>query len=125
MSLPYTPGSRVSIFPTPPSLYSSGQTGDATPRPRPFGSHDPVESTRAKESRCDGVVLRVNPPIQQLVETPQLLHRNHEHDLSTRDRPARTGADARIEDPAAIGEVRLAVRHDGSRISGPSANDRE
>src|SRR3989304_6701754 len=83
---------------------------DGRHRPRwKDGSHDLVESTRARESRCDGVVFQVNPLIQQLVEIPQLLRRNHEHDLSTRDRPASTGADARIEGSAALGEVCLAL----------------
>ena len=83
---------------------------DGRQRPRwKDGSHDLVESTPANESRCDGIALEPNPPTEQLVEIPQLLQRNHEHDLSTRERPARTGADARIEESVAMGEVRLAI----------------
>ncbi len=52
---------------------------------------------------------RTNPQTEQLVEAPPLLRRNYEHELSTRDRPARTGADARIEESVAIGEVCLAL----------------
>ncbi len=69
-------------------------------------------------------VLRISyaPPKNQTKQWPteaqmegwfpvaQLLQRNHEHEVSTRDRPARTGADARIAESVAIGEVRLALR---------------
>ena len=41
---------------------------------------------------------------------PPLLERNHEHEVSTRDRLAGTGADARIEESVAMGEVYLALR---------------
>ena len=83
---------------------------DGQKRPRwKDGSHVYVESTHANESQCDEVALEPNPPTEQLVEIPQLLQRNHEHDLSTRERPARTGADARIEESVAMGEVRLAI----------------
>jgi hypothetical protein len=51
--------------------------------------------------------------ISIFIATKGLLQRNHEHDLSTRDRPARAGADARIEESAATGKVRLAIRHYG------------
>ena len=73
------------------------------------GSHGFVESTRANESRC-GVALELNPPTEPIVAVPLLLERNHEHEVSTRDRPARIGADARIEESAAMEEVCLALR---------------
>ncbi len=83
---------------------------DGRQRPRwKDGSHVSVESTHANESRCDGVALELNPQTEQLVEVQPLLQRNHEHELSTRDRPARTGADARIEESAAMGHLRLAL----------------
>ena len=83
---------------------------DGRKRPRwKDGSHNLVESTPANASRCDGVALGPNPPTEPLVEVPQLLQRDHEHEFSTRDRPARAGADARIEESVAIGEVRLAI----------------
>ena len=90
---------------------------DGRKRPRwKDGSHDLVESTPANESRCDGVALEPNPPTEPLVEVPQLLQRDHEHELSTRDRPARAGADARIEESVAIGEVCLAILPYGRTI---------
>jgi hypothetical protein len=84
---------------------------DGRQRPRwKDGSHELVENTHANESRCDEVVFEPNLQTEPLVDVPQLLKRNHENQLSTRDRPARTGADARIEESAANGEVRLALR---------------
>ncbi len=68
-------------------------------------SHDRVENTSASESRC----FDLNLQTKSLV-VPQLLERSHEHHVSTRDRPARTGADARIEESVASREVRLALR---------------
>jgi len=41
--------------------------------------------------------------IAPLVTFSPLLRRNREHEVSTRDRPARTGADARIEESVAMG----------------------
>jgi hypothetical protein len=41
---------------------------------------------------------------------------NHELNVSTRDRPARTGADARIEEPGAKGELRLALQPYGRQF---------
>ncbi len=69
-----------------------------------------VEITHADESRRDGVALEPDPPTELLIEVPQLLEWNHEYKLSTRDRPARTGADARIAESQAIGELRLALQ---------------
>ena len=80
--------------------------------------HD-VEITHANESRRDGVALTTNPPTEPLVEVPPLLGRNYEHEISTRDRPARTGADARIAESVAIGEVRLALRPYGRENKAP------
>jgi hypothetical protein len=44
-----------------------------------------------------------------------MLGRKCEHKVSTRDRQARTGADVRIEEFAAIGELRLALQPYGKR----------
>ena len=74
------------------------------------GSHVSVESTHANESRCNEIALEPNRQTEPLVTVPPLLERNHENNVSTRDRLAGTGADARIEESAAIGEVRLALR---------------
>ena len=82
-----------------------------------------VEITHADESQCDGVALEPDPPTKPLVEVPPLLGRNHEHELSTRERPARTGADARIAESVAMGEVRLALRPYGRRQVGSTTAD--
>jgi hypothetical protein len=74
-----------------------------------------VENTDAKPSRCDEVALEPKPSTELLVTVPRLLGRNHEHDLSTRDLLARTGADARIEESVAMGELRLAIRPYGRK----------
>ena len=87
------------------------ERGDGRQRPRwKDGSHVPVETRHADESRCDGVALEPNLQTEPLVGVPPLLGRNHELELSTRERPANTGADARIEESAANGEVCLALR---------------
>ena len=83
---------------------------DGRPRPRwKDGSHDPVESTLAHESRSEQVAIETSPETEQRVEVAPLLQRNRARILSTRDRPARTGADARIEGSVVTGEVRLAL----------------
>ncbi len=74
-----------------------------------------MENTDADQSRCDGFVFRPNDLDEPLVDVPQLLVRNHEPEVSTRDRPAKTGADARIEESEANGELRLALRPYGKR----------
>jgi hypothetical protein len=75
------------------------------------GSHVPVENTHANESRCNEIALESNPQTEPLVTVPPLLKRNHESNVSTRDRIARAGADARIEEESvANGELRLALR---------------
>jgi hypothetical protein len=83
---------------------------DGQKRPRwKDGSHVYVESTHANESQCDEVALEPNLQTEPLVTFPPLLRRNREHEVSTRDRPAKTGADARIEESEANAEVRLAL----------------
>ena len=69
-----------------------------------------MESTPADESRCNEIVFEPDPQTELLVTVPQLLRRSYEHELSTRDRPASAGADARIEESVAIGDLRLALR---------------
>jgi len=87
------------------------QRSDGRHRPRwKDGSHVTVESTHANESRCDGIALEPNRQTEPLVTVPPLLERSHENKVSTRDRLARTGADARIEESAAMGKVCLALR---------------
>ncbi len=93
------------------------QRSDGRQRPRwKDGSHGFVESTHANESRCDEIALEPNRQTEPLVTVPPLLERSHENKVSTRDRPARTGADARIEESAAMGEVRLALRPYGRQL---------
>jgi len=79
------------------------------------GSHVYVENTHANESRCE-VAFEPNSQAVTLKRILQLHQQNQERGFSTRDRPARTGADARIEESAAIGEVRLALRHYGRKF---------
>jgi len=69
-----------------------------------------VENTDAEQSRCDGPAIELNPIYEPLETVQSLLELNDELNVSTRDRPARTGADARIEESLANGEVRLATR---------------
>ncbi len=88
---------------------------DGLQRPRwKDGSHDPVENKDAKESQCE-VAFKLNLQTELLVNAPRLFAWSHEHEVSTRDRPARTGADARIEESEANGEVRLALRPYGRK----------
>jgi hypothetical protein len=97
-----------------PLRRTEGSDGRQRPRWKD-GSHDPVESTHANHSRCDQIVLEPNPRTEPLVTAPPLLGRSHEHDVSTRDRPAKTGADARIEESVAMGEMGLALLPYGRR----------
>jgi hypothetical protein len=60
-----------------------------------------------------------NRQTELLVTVPQLLEWSHENKVSTRDRLAGTGADARIEESAAMGEVRLALRPYGRGKTAP------
>ncbi len=71
-------------------------------------------TTHANESRYDEIALESNQQIEPLVTTPLLFQRSHENPVSTRDRMAKAGADARIEDSVANGEMRLALRPYGS-----------
>jgi hypothetical protein len=92
------------------------QRSDGRQRPRwKDGSHVTVENAHANESRCDGIALEPNRQTEPLVTVPPLLERSHENKVSTRDRPAGTGADARIEESAAMGEVCLALRPYGRK----------
>lgn len=90
---------------------------DGQLRPRwKDGSHANVENTDAEHSRCDGLAFEPNPTNEPLEKVQSLLDMNHELNVSTRDRPARTGADARIEESGANGEVRLATQPYGRRF---------
>jgi hypothetical protein len=74
------------------------------------GSHAKVENAYAEQSRCDGLALQSNTHSEPLETVQSLLELNDELIVSTRDRPAKTGADARIEESEANGELRLALR---------------
>jgi hypothetical protein len=74
-----------------------------------------VENKHANKSRCNESAFEANHQVEPLVTVPPLLKRSHENNVSTRDRLARTGADARIEESAAMGEVRLALRPYGRK----------
>ena len=87
------------------------QRSDGRQRPRwKDGSHGFVESTHANKSHCNGVAFKANRQTEPLGTVPPLLKRSHENNVSTRDRLARTGADARIEESAAMGKVCLALQ---------------
>jgi hypothetical protein len=91
---------------------------DGRHRPRwKDGSHAKVENTDAEQSRCDGLALESNTLNETLEKVQSLLDLNDELNVSTRDRPARTGADARIEGSVANGEVRLALRPYGRKFT--------
>ncbi len=84
---------------------------DGRQRPRwKDGSHERVENKHANESRYDEIALEPNRQTEPLVTAPLLFQRSHENQVSTRDRLAKTGADARIEESVANGEVCLALR---------------
>ena len=84
---------------------------DGRKRPRwKDGSHLAVENTDAEHSRCNGLAIDQNTLNEPLEKVQSLLELNHELNVSTRDCPARTGADARIEESGAKGEVRLALQ---------------
>jgi hypothetical protein len=69
---------------------------DGRQRPRwKDGSHAKVENTDAEQSRCDGLAVEHDPLDEPLETVQSLLEMNDEPRVSTRDRPARTGADAR------------------------------
>ena len=84
---------------------------DGRQRPRwKDGSHANVENTDAEQSRCNGFAFQPNLANEPLETVQSLLELNDELNVSTRDRPARTGADAWIEGSVANGEVRLALQ---------------
>ena len=84
---------------------------DGRHRPRwKDGSHAKVENTDAEQSRRDGFDFELNLHNEPLERVRSLLELNHELSVSTRDCPARTGADTRIEESEANGEVCLALR---------------
>jgi len=90
---------------------------DGRHRPRwKDGSHANVENTDAEQSRCDGLAFEPNTLNEPLEKVQSLLELNDELNVSTRDRPARTGADARIEGSGANGELRLALQPYGKRF---------
>ena len=74
-----------------------------------------MESTPANQSQCICLALEPTTQIEQLVIVPPMLERKYEPEVSTRDRRAKTGADVRIEEFAAIGEFRLALQPYGKR----------
>ena len=89
----------------------SSKRSNGRPRPRwKDGSHELVENTHANESRYDEIAFKPNHRTDPLVTALLLFQRSHENPVSTRDRIAKAGADARIEGSAANGEVRLALR---------------
>ncbi len=90
---------------------------DGRQRPRwKDGSHTNVENTDAEQSRCPGLAFKLNLLNEPFKRVRPMLGPNHERNVSTRDRPARTGADARIEESEAIGEVCLALRPYGRKF---------
>ena len=92
------------------------ERSNGRPRPRwKDGSHKLVESTHANESRYDEIALESNQRIGQLVTTPLLFQRSNENNFSTRERIAKTGADARIEESAVNAQIRLALRPYGRK----------
>jgi len=89
---------------------------DGRQRPRwKDGSHAKVENTDADQSRCNGLAFEHESLDESLEHVRSLLDLNREPRVSTRDRPARTGADARIEGSVANGEVRLATQPYGRK----------
>src|SRR5437867_8584075 len=86
------------------------ERSDGRTRPRwKDGSHvHDVESTRAHESRRITVASE-RTLIERLVLMPWLLPRDHEQQSSTRERPAHAGADTRMQEFVATGDVRLAI----------------
>jgi hypothetical protein len=90
---------------------------DGRHRPRwKDGSHLHVENTNAEQSRRDGFIFELNTHNEPLEKVQSLLKLNDEQNVLTRDRPAKTGADTRIEESEANGEVRLALRPYGKQF---------
>ena len=88
------------------------ERSDGRQRPRwKDGSYDLVENTDANESQCEDA-LEANLQVEQLVDAPPLLARSHEHQVPTRDRPARmAAASGEIIEmaPAEVAKLRAAV----------------
>jgi hypothetical protein len=98
---------------------------DGRHRPRwKDGSHANVENTDAEQSRRDGFVFELNTHNEPLEQVQSLLELNHELNVLTRDRPAKTRADARIEESEANGELRLALRPYGRKKKAPFQHHR-
>ena len=74
-----------------------------------------MENTHANESRYDEIAINLNQQIEPLVTTPLLFQRSDENPVSTRDRIAKTGTDARIEESVVNAQVRLALRPYGRK----------
>ncbi len=69
-----------------------------------------MEHKHANESRYDEIALELKHQTEPLVTASMLFPWSRENQVSTRDRIAKTGADARIEESVANGKVRLAPR---------------
>ena len=84
---------------------------DGRQRPRwKDGSHANVENTDAEQSRCTELDFELNLLNEPFKRVRLMLGSNPERNVSTRDHPARTGADTRIEESEANGDVCLALR---------------
>jgi hypothetical protein len=79
----------------PAARRTKGSDGRQRPRwPRwKDGSCANVENTDADQSRCDGLAFEPNSLGEPLERVQSQLGLSHEPRVSTRDRPARTGAD--------------------------------
>ncbi len=89
----------------------SSKRSDGHQRPRwKDGSHFAVENTDAEQSRCTGLAFELNLLSGPFKRVRLMRRPNHERNVSTRDRPASTGANAQIEESVANGAVRLALR---------------
>jgi hypothetical protein len=100
----------------------AGPTDKLCPSEEPkeaMADRGPDGSMVAQESRCARISFELTSRTEPLVYAPLLLRRSDEPHVSTRDRPARTGADARIEKSGANGEVRLALRPHGRNKKAP------
>jgi hypothetical protein len=74
----------------------------------------PPAPLRRRSRTHAGVPISEDHQNEPLVSAPLLFRRSHEHDVSTRDCPARTGAGARIEEFGMNAELRLALGPYGS-----------
>jgi hypothetical protein len=91
---------------------------DGRLRPRwKDGSHVHVEGTNAEQLPRRVTVSGATSQPESLVDVLLLLQRDYESYELTRGRPASAGADARIEEFAANGEVGLALLPYGKRIN--------